>query len=464
MGGDLPLHPARPHKHPIKSAKRLPRYRARSSHPRSSAPPVMTSSSALRSGCHRGERRRRPDLRHGRRRRSSRAATVKTRSMEASTVTTSPANPSGTQSSATTTNCRAGQAMTLSKATAAVTSSWARTAMMTCSATTAATTCAAAPTTTISTAEPARTPVMVASASTASSAAEGQRRRADHSGCAPPTAYPLGSGFDIVESPGANPFPGQAERRPVEVAAVAGRVYRTNGVTGLTARMGRKGHDDRDTGGRGLPRHGDEYTPAASSVWAHPRSPCWATWSPCPPAGYADVVGIEEDGRPVIIEVKLRNNAESRRAVIAQTLSYAASMHRSTQPKLKAVVLGRHLNGQSIIDRVRETLQDEEMTQSEFEKKKNPPRSRIVSRCHRPGGGPRRTDQPGRIPLVRKRARPGHTPTRLHVDRGGVERAVQLWSATSGVSRNLDTVTARGDLEGGANLVLVLATMRSRQQ
>ena len=28
------------------------------------------------------------------------------------------------------------------------------------------------------------------------------------------------------------------------------RVYRTNGVSGSTARMGRKGHDDRHTGGR----------------------------------------------------------------------------------------------------------------------------------------------------------------------------------------------------------------------
>lgn len=86
-----------------------------------------------------------------------------------------------------------------------------------------------------------------------------------------------------------------------------------------------------------------------------------------PPAGYADVVGIEDDGRPVIIEVKLRNNAESRRAVIAQTLSYAASLHTATRPELEEVILGRHLNGQSIFDRVRDTLQDEEMTQSEFE-------------------------------------------------------------------------------------------------
>ena len=84
-------------------------------------------------------------------------------------------------------------------------------------------------------------------------------------------------------------------------------------------------------------------------------------------SGYADVLAVEPDGRPVIIEVKLRNNAESRRAVIAQTLSYAASLHKVGRQDLEEVVLARHLNGQSLFDRVRESLQDEEMTQSDFE-------------------------------------------------------------------------------------------------
>lgn len=39
--------------------------------------------------------------------------------------------------------------------------------------------------------------------------------------------------------------------------------------------------------------------------------------------GYADLIGVESTGRLVIIEVKLAANAESRRAVIAQVLSYA---------------------------------------------------------------------------------------------------------------------------------------------
>jgi hypothetical protein len=40
--------------------------------------------------------------------------------------------------------------------------------------------------------------------------------------------------------------------------------------------------------------------------------------------GYADLIAIESDGRPAIVEIKLRKNAEARRAVVAQILTYAA--------------------------------------------------------------------------------------------------------------------------------------------
>ena len=43
--------------------------------------------------------------------------------------------------------------------------------------------------------------------------------------------------------------------------------------------------------------------------------------------GYADVLAVEESGRPVIIEVKLARNAEARRAIVSQVLSYAAFLH-----------------------------------------------------------------------------------------------------------------------------------------
>ena len=40
--------------------------------------------------------------------------------------------------------------------------------------------------------------------------------------------------------------------------------------------------------------------------------------------GYADLLAVESTGRLVVVEVKLSANAESRRAVVAQVLSYAA--------------------------------------------------------------------------------------------------------------------------------------------
>ena len=40
-------------------------------------------------------------------------------------------------------------------------------------------------------------------------------------------------------------------------------------------------------------------------------------------AGYADLIAVQSSGRLVVIEVKLADNAEARRAVVAQILSYA---------------------------------------------------------------------------------------------------------------------------------------------
>lgn len=59
--------------------------------------------------------------------------------------------------------------------------------------------------------------------------------------------------------------------------------------------------------------------------------------------GWADVVGMEPSGRPVVIEVKLARNAEARRAVVAQALAYAAHLHGLTPAELERDVLGTHL-------------------------------------------------------------------------------------------------------------------------
>ena len=52
-------------------------------------------------------------------------------------------------------------------------------------------------------------------------------------------------------------------------------------------------------------------------------------------SGYADLVGVETSGRPVIIEVKLAQNNEARRAVVAQILAYAANLHGTTRQQLE---------------------------------------------------------------------------------------------------------------------------------
>jgi hypothetical protein len=76
--------------------------------------------------------------------------------------------------------------------------------------------------------------------------------------------------------------------------------------------------------------------------------------------GYADLVGIESTGRPVIIEVKLRANSEARRAVVAQVLTYAAYLHGLDVAELEQNVLGPHLakrGASTLLDLARATDQ-----------------------------------------------------------------------------------------------------------
>ncbi len=40
--------------------------------------------------------------------------------------------------------------------------------------------------------------------------------------------------------------------------------------------------------------------------------------------GYADILAVESSGRPTIVEVKLANNPEARRAIVSQVIAYAA--------------------------------------------------------------------------------------------------------------------------------------------
>lgn len=59
--------------------------------------------------------------------------------------------------------------------------------------------------------------------------------------------------------------------------------------------------------------------------------------------GYADLIAVEPTGRLAIVEVKLARNAEARRAVVAQILTYAAYLRGLDPTTLEERVLGRHL-------------------------------------------------------------------------------------------------------------------------
>lgn len=60
-------------------------------------------------------------------------------------------------------------------------------------------------------------------------------------------------------------------------------------------------------------------------------------------AGRADLLAVESSGRLAIVEIKLAGNAEARRAVVAQVLSYAAYLQGLTPDRLESEVLGPHL-------------------------------------------------------------------------------------------------------------------------
>ncbi len=55
-------------------------------------------------------------------------------------------------------------------------------------------------------------------------------------------------------------------------------------------------------------------------------------------AGFADIVAVETSGRPVVIEVTLAKNPESRRAVIAQILTYASTIYRASLDEFTGVL------------------------------------------------------------------------------------------------------------------------------
>src|SRR5512133_1312193 len=77
-------------------------------------------------------------------------------------------------------------------------------------------------------------------------------------------------------------------------------------------------------------------------------------------SGYADLIAVEPTGRLVVIEVKLANNAEARRAVVAQILAYAAYLAGLSPAEVGEQLLATHLHARgyaSLVDAVRDNDQ-----------------------------------------------------------------------------------------------------------
>jgi hypothetical protein len=77
--------------------------------------------------------------------------------------------------------------------------------------------------------------------------------------------------------------------------------------------------------------------------------------------GWADLLATEPTGRLVIIEVKLAKNAEARRAVVAQVLTYAAFLRHTPRATLEHELLASHLAQRqysSLLDAVTQNTQD----------------------------------------------------------------------------------------------------------
>jgi hypothetical protein len=82
--------------------------------------------------------------------------------------------------------------------------------------------------------------------------------------------------------------------------------------------------------------------------------------------GYADLLAVESLGRLVVIEVKLAGNAESRRAVVAQVLSYAGYLQGLDAGQLEDQVLSSHLGGGSVLAAVEADDQEHALDPAAF--------------------------------------------------------------------------------------------------
>jgi hypothetical protein len=83
----------------------------------------------------------------------------------------------------------------------------------------------------------------------------------------------------------------------------------------------------------------------------------------------ADLIAVETTGRPVILEMKLAHNAEAKREVVAQVLTYAAFLHKLSQERLESEILDRHLRDRgfaSLTEAAKSADQEGDFEEDEF--------------------------------------------------------------------------------------------------
>ncbi|HEY3924643.1 MAG TPA: hypothetical protein VGL75_08775 [Acidothermaceae bacterium] len=86
--------------------------------------------------------------------------------------------------------------------------------------------------------------------------------------------------------------------------------------------------------------------------------------------GRADLVAIDTHAQLSVVEIKLRTNAESRRAVISQVLAYAAALHQLTIDQVQREILRDHLRTRgfgSLYEAAHSAGQPKEYEAAEFE-------------------------------------------------------------------------------------------------
>ena len=85
--------------------------------------------------------------------------------------------------------------------------------------------------------------------------------------------------------------------------------------------------------------------------------------------GWADLVAVELSGRPVIVEVKLARNADSKRGIVAQALSYAAYLHGTPLEHFEQGTVQAYLNKlghQTVLEAVKAQDQEQALDDEAF--------------------------------------------------------------------------------------------------